>query len=172
MALNGFPNPSNPFGPSYGVGSPGVQGVAPSATAFSYEQNPGKASNEWYGADPVAHNEAIYAWERESASAQAQREYEERLANTAMQRKVKDYMAAGFSPLAALENAGSNYVPSVAAASSQAASPRQSNMMGTMLGAVLAAIMAVATKGASSAVASGVAKKKAAQEFAQRVLAK
>lgn len=151
-----------------------TQQAAPNATdaAFQTQHNDGWLSNKWYGTDPTAHNEAYYSWLRESASAREAREYEKMLSDTQMQRKVKDYEAAGFSPLAALENGGGNYVPATAAASSQAAGSDSGNGLGTVLGAVIGAILAIATKGASSAVASGVAKKKAAQEFAQRVLMK
>lgn len=155
-----------------GFGSMTEQNAPASGAAFSTIKNPGWASNNWYGASPESHNEAYYAWLRESSSAREAREYERFLADTQMQRKVRDYQAAGFSPLAALESSGGNYAPAVASATSQAAKAGDGNGIGTLLGAIIGAILAVATKGASSAVASGVAKKKAAQEFAQRVLTK
>lgn len=134
-----------------GVPQTGTTTGAPTANAaFEMQQNPGWLSNQWYGANPTGHNEAVMAWQRERVSAQEAREYEKWLADTQMQRKVADYMEAGFSPLAALENAGGNYTPSTAAASSQAAEGGHSQL-GGVLGAIVAAIAMVASKGISAA---------------------
>lgn len=53
--------------------------------------------------------------------AQADREFQREMSNTAYQRAVKDLEAAGFSPLALLSNPGSASTPSGSAASSSSA---------------------------------------------------
>lgn len=129
--------------------------------------------------DTYGHNEALAAYEREKeASAEAfqreadynakeaekQRQYEQYLSDTAFQRKVADYVNAGFSPLAALEGSVGAVVPSgqAASASSRAASAsagnRGSNSFGSLLGALVAAIAMVASKGLSSVAKGSSAK--------------
>lgn len=83
--------------------------------------NGGNIFGDWFGhQDSFAHNEALAAYQREkeaskeafereanfnASAARENREWEKMMSDTAFQRKVADYKAAGFSPLAALEGA-------------------------------------------------------------------
>lgn len=73
----------------------------------------------WYGTDPDKERRDLQAWRREEGSAQAERDFQTWFDGTKMQRRVEDFVKAGFSPLAALENSASG-IPTGQAASSQA----------------------------------------------------
>lgn len=158
----------------------------------------GNVFADWFGnTDTFSHNEAIAAYEREKeASAEAfqresdynakeaekQRQYEQYLSDTAFQRKVADYVKAGFSPLAALEGSVGASTPSGSAASAnyQAAkapvAQHGSNNLGSVLGAIVAALAMVATKGlsgklgASAKAVSGASEAKAVSNLAKDAL--
>lgn len=149
--------------------TPGVP--ASSNSAYEAQSNPGGLVNWFTGTDPNAHNEAYYAWLRESASAREARDYDRMMADTQFQRKVADYEAAGFSPLAALENSGGNYTPSTAHASSSAA-PGTPNPSGQILGAIVAAIAMIATKGIAAGSSAKVAAAKESVELAKLAIQK
>ena len=153
----------------------------------------GNAASDWFGhKDTFAHNEALAAyaresqaakeaWERESgfnaSEAQKQRDFEKMLSDTAFQRNVADYVAAGFSPLAALEGSVGASTPSGAAANASAKLPgtkaavNGSNGFGGLVGSMIAAVALIATKGMSAvskaAAASGAAAASAAKSTAQ-----
>lgn len=84
-----------------------------------------------------SHNEAIYDWLRSEASAATARNWDKYMQDTQMQRKLRDYAAAGFSPLAALEGSG-NYGQTSAVGQSHAATGGRS---GKGLVDVLKAVM-------------------------------
>lgn len=168
------------MGSGLGTGMRGLGGTAgnglqsqpaSSGSAYSYQTNPGGLANWLTGTDPNAHNEALYAFEREQASAREARAYDLWLSNTQFQRKVRDYEAAGFSPLAALENAGGNYTPSTAHASSSAA-PGTPNPSGQIVGAIVAALAMIVTKGIAAGSSAKVAAAKESVEMAKLAVQK
>lgn len=163
------------MGDSIGSGTIVNGGIPPSGlTGQEVSQNywkDGDVFGDWIRhQDTFAHNEALAAyerereasreaWERESTynaqEAAKQREYEAYMSNTAFQRKVADYQAAGFSPLAALEGSVGASTPSGSAAHSSgkaASAPSAkngSNGFGALLGSIIGAIALIATKGIS-----------------------
>lgn len=145
-----------------------VNSASAAGAAFGTQQNPGQIVNWFTGKDPTAHNEAIYAWQREAASAQQAREWEKQMADTQMQRKVADYQKAGFSPLAALEGTGGNYTPQASAASSSAAA-RGSNNTGQVLAGIISALVFAATRSASAANAAQASQSLEATRQANRI---
>lgn len=173
-----------PFRPFSG-GSSGNSGEAAADGARDYQDywDESNIVDDWAKhIDTYGHNEALAAYEREkeaaleawkreatynAAQAKNQRAFEEYMSNTAFQRKVADYVKAGFSPLAALEGSAGASTPSGVAASANAkaasAAPGQrgSNNFGSLLGAVLSVIAMVATKGISAASKAATSSAKA-----------
>lgn len=124
-------------------------------------------SNWLTGTDPFAHNEALAAWNRESTfnaqEAEKARQFEKMMSDTQFQRKVQDYLRAGFSPLAALEGNGSYQVSSAPAASAHANPARNSsNNLGAIFGALLMTVANFATKGIAGAASNASNASKAA----------
>lgn len=129
------------------------------------------AADWWNHQDVYSHNEALAAFEREQAAAAdawkressynameaaKNRDFERYMSDTAMRRKVADYVAAGFSPLAALEGAVGASSPSGSAASatghkaSANAATQGGNNFGGVIGSIIAAIALIAAKGFSA----------------------
>lgn len=149
----------------------------------------GNVFSDFFGhQDTFAHNEALAAYEREqeaaaaawkresdynAAEAQKSREWEKMMSDTAFQRKVADYAAAGFSPLAALDGTTGAAVGSGASASASArqanasAGNARSNPLGGILGAVIAAVAMIATKGMSAVSKAAASSGKAAADAAK-----
>lgn len=131
------------------------QGVQGDLSSIPWAQ--GNVVSNWIsGTDPFAHNEALAAFQREStfnaAEAEKARQFEKMMSDTQFQRKVEDYLKAGFSPLAALEGNGSYQVGSAPAASAHAqAAKNGGNGLGGLLGALMVTIANVATHGANVA---------------------
>lgn len=123
---------------------------------------------DWfYHKDSFAHNEALAAWNRESAfnasEAEKARQFEKMMSDTQFQRKVADYLKAGFSPLAALEGNGSYQVSSAPSAAAHANPARNSgNNLGTLFGALLMTVASFATKGIAGAASQASNASKAA----------
>lgn len=104
----------------------------------------------------IAHNEAIDAWKRSEMSADAARNWDKYMQDTQFQRKVRDYLAAGFSPLAALEGSG-NYAASSAAARSDMGHPgKGGNILGLLLSALIGASSRLAAVQQQSQTAQAV----------------
>lgn len=178
VIATGVARPWRPFGGSSNSGSAGNSGEAAADGARDYQEywDESNILDDWAKhIDTYGHNEALAAYEREKeASAEAwareadynakeaekQRMYEEYMSNTSFQRKVADYVKAGFSPLAALEGSVGASTPSAAAASANynaakaPAATRGANNFGSLLGAIIGAVAMIATKGIS-AVAKG-----------------
>lgn len=123
--------------------------------------------------DTYSHNEALAAYEREAAGAAASfaresdfnakeaqktRDWEKMMSDTAFQRKVADYVKAGFSPLAALEGAAGASTPSASSATASAKNPnatpggKGSNNFGGLIGSLIASFALIMTKGISAGV--------------------
>lgn len=120
----------------------------------------GNIFSDWLGnQDTFSHNEALAAFQRESTfnaqEAEKARQFEKMMSDTQFQRKVADYLKAGFSPLAALEGNGSYAVSSAPAAAAHArVAQKGSNNFGALLGALMMTIANVVTKGAAGAAAN------------------
>lgn len=131
--------------------------------------------DDWFASDnQYNHNEAIYEWERNENSAKTARDWSEYMSNTAIQRAVKDYEAAGFSPLAALQGGGAS-VPAGVAGSGSAAKAGKSSGAGpsTILKALSAIGMIVgASVGSAAKMASAAAAAKTVDSAARRSAAK
>lgn len=153
-----FNTGNNPFQPTAPTNSSGMGSFWTGGNIFG----------DWLGhKDTFAHNEALAAWQREStfnaAEAEKARQFEKMMSDTQFQRKVEDYLKAGFSPLAALEGNGSYQVSSAPAAAAHANPAKNgANNLGGLLGALMMTIASVATHGASAAASrSGNAAKAA-----------
>lgn len=94
-----------------------------------------------------------------SAEAQKDRDWQERMSNTSIQRSLADYKAAGFSPLALLGSGGAS-TPSGAAAHSSSAVSRggASDAAGVgLLKGLVSLVGALVSQGVSTAVKASVA---------------
>lgn len=175
------------------MGNAGYSGSSSGTAAMNEQVNNGAFANWISGRDPVGHNEALYAYQREqqaakeafereanfnASEAQKNRDWQEMMSNTAFQRQVADLEKAGFSPLAALGGSSGAPVSSGSAASasghqaSSSAARGPSSNMGGVIGALVTAVALMATKGMSAvskaAAASGTAAK-AANETAANI---
>lgn len=122
-----------------------------------WDPSQGNIFNDWLmHQDTFAHNEALAAFQRESTfnaqEAEKTRQFEKMMSDTQMQRKVADYLQAGYSPLAALEGAGSYSVSSAPAAAAHAnPAKNSSNNLGALFGSLMMLVANVMTHGATAA---------------------
>ena len=110
-------------------------------------------SSEAINADRRSYEMQLQSQQYNSAEAQKNRDWQERLSNTSIQRAAADYKAAGYSPLALLGGSGAS-TPSGSVAHSSAASGHASSASGngvSLLKGVVSLIADVATQGMSSA---------------------
>lgn len=94
-----------------------------------------------------------------SSEAQKNRDWQTNMSNTAVQRALADYKAAGFSPLAVLGSGGAS-TPSGSAAHSSASSSRGGATDAAGIGilkGLISLVGAVVSQGVSSAVKTGLA---------------
>ena len=110
-------------------------------------------SSEAVNADRRSYEMQLQSQQYNSAEAQKNRDWQERLSDTSIQRAAADYKAAGYSPLALLGGSGAS-TPSGSVAHSSAASGHASSASGngvSLLKGVVSLIADVATQGMSSA---------------------
>ena len=110
-------------------------------------------SSEAVNADRRSYEMQLQSQQFNSAEAQKNRDWQERLSNSSIQRAAADYKAAGYSPLALLGGSGAS-TPSGSVAHSSAASGHASSASGngvSLLKGVVSLIADVATQGMSSA---------------------
>lgn len=113
--------------------------------------------------DSQAHNDMLNSMAFNASEAEKARQFEKMMADTQFQRKVADYLKAGFSPLAALEGNGSYTVSSAPAASvSSSGSRGGANNLGAIFGALLMTLANFATKGIAGAASNAANASKAA----------
>lgn len=108
------------------------------------------------------------AWLLEQQSAREARDYTARREDTAMQRKVADYVAAGFSPLAALEGNTGGQAQSAQVARA-ASHPSSGGFADKIIPALIMAFGAIASKGLSTASSAANAQELEAVKQANRL---
>ncbi|QCS36543.1 minor capsid protein [Capybara microvirus Cap3_SP_449] len=123
-----------------------------SGTAFNTSTGDNPFTRLWTGKNASEHNEAIFDWQRNEHSAQTAREWDKMMSDTAIQRSVADYQAAGFSPLAALQGGGAS-TPSAAVGSGSKANTSGSGKELTSILSTLAMLVGGAV-GSAAKVAS------------------
>lgn len=127
---------------------------AESAAQVANSDNNNPLTRWWYGTNPDAERRDIEAFNREQQSAREAREWEKEQADTAWQRKVSDLVAAGFSPLAALDATGQGAAVATSQVARSSTSGDGGSNFGSILGALIAAIGLVVSKGASAAASA------------------
>lgn len=143
-------SPTGTYGGYGGSGAWDAEGILP-----SNEYNSSEAIN----ADRRTFQMQMQAQQFNSAEAQKNRDWEERMSNSSMQRSLADYKAAGFSPLAVLGSGGAS-TPSGSAAHSSASGSRgggtDSAGVGLLKGLV-SLVGALVSQGVSTAVKGAIA---------------
>lgn len=146
----------------------GASGVIGNAGAFGNESQVWEDAANMFGFGSLVgdrarqHNEAVYDWMRSEASASTARNWEKMMSDTQMQRKLRDYEAAGFSPLAALEGAGSYAGGGTATGRSSAAGGGKGSTAGqSIVSGIFNVIGKIASASIMSQSASRVAEAKA-----------
>lgn len=143
-------NVSGSGGASNGYGTWGSQDVSNPWGVNGFTFTNAYNSAEAINADRRAFQMQQQAQAYNSSEAVKQRDYEKMMSDTAVQRSVGDYKAAGFSPLAALGNSAST--PSGAVAHSESGGGHAAHASNSgLLGGVLSLIGSLITKGMSSA---------------------
>lgn len=110
-------------------------------------------SSEAINADRRSYEMQLQSQQYNSAEAQKNRDWQERLSNTSIQRAAADYKAAGYSPLALLGGSGAS-TPSGSVAHSSGGGGHSATASGngvSLLKGVVSLIADVATQGMSSA---------------------
>ena len=105
------------------------------------------------------------AYQRSSAEAQKQRDFEERMSNTSRQRGVSDMLAAGINPALAYQRGGAS-TPSGVAASVHSGSMRTSSGASQLVGGLMNTAIATAGGIAGKAIGASIASSGAAQRVA------
>ena len=123
----------------------------------------GNVFTDWFlHRDSQAHNDMLSQMAFNASEAEKARQFEKMMSDTQFQRKVADYLKAGFSPLAALEGNGSYQVSSAPAASIANGSRGGANNLGAIFGALLMTVANFATKGIAGAASNAANASKAA----------
>lgn len=127
----------------------------PGGQSTVYNSDP--LSRWWYGAPSAAESqEAFNAWKREAdfnaAEASKAREWEKMMSDTAVQRRVADLKAAGFSGLAALGDVSASSTPSGQAASSHSSPAQAKDTFSPLLRTIIEAVGGIAGKVVSHAM--------------------
>lgn len=146
----------------------GVTPVSNASAAGSSYNDPngywdGNVFTDWIlHRDSQAHNDMLSQMAFNASEAEKARQFEKMMSDTQFQRKVADYLKAGFSPLAALEGNGSYQVSSAPAASIANGSRGGQNGFGAVLGALIMTMANFATKGIAGAASNAANASKAA----------
>lgn len=136
--------------------NPGIY-VTDNNDAYGKYWENGNVITDWASnVNTFSHNEALAAFQRESTfnamEAEKARQFEKMMSDTQFQRKVADYLKAGFSPLAALEGNGTYSVGSAPAAAAHAQPGKNNgNNFGTLLAGLIMTVANIATHGATAA---------------------
>lgn len=121
----------------------GVAISAPTSTQSDQLRKAGSMPTDQSAAQQLL-NMIEYDREWNSAEAQKNRDFQERMSNTAVQRAMADLKAAGLNPWLALQNSASGVTASTPSGDSAAA--YGSSALSSLLGSILASNKKVATE--------------------------
>ena len=131
------------------------QNYNPGGEMTVYNSNP--LARWWFGTPSAAESqEAFNSWRREAdfnaAEASKARDWEKMMSDTAVQRRVADLKAAGFSGLAALGDVSASSTPSGSAASSHSSPAQAKDTFTPLLRSIVEAVGGIAGKVVSHAM--------------------
>lgn len=126
-----------------------TQNYNPGGQMTVFNDNP--ISRWWFGTPSAGESqEAFNSWKREAdfnaAEAQKNRDWETQMSNTAVQRRMADLQAAGFSPLAMFGDVQAGSTPSGGAASAHSSAAQAKDTFTPVLKGIVAAIGGIAGK--------------------------